>query len=300
MIQLSTPPSPSSGSVLSVSWVLKYTARIIQMPIPINKATSSRFTSNMTTAPSHSSHSGSALEFECLSKPVLPGEDASEHRVTMLCARYWPDRHGGVEQRLRQVSLALAAAGCAVTVITEKRNPALLDHERVGDNLTIRRFPPLNPGRMWRVMDLMRVRWWCNAIRQSGTGGMIWATDPRMAVAACLSGRGGELIYNPAGCTAAMDHTARVFPQVETMATRPVLRWLDRIAYKRAGRVIVGSDCLKQQFARFNGPRPRVHIVPHGVRQVVLDKAKCEAFRLKHEIGTHDWAVGFVGRSTLR
>lgn len=221
---------------------------------------------------------------------------AAARRVTFLCARYWPDQHGGVERRLRQVSLALAGAGCRVDVLTEKRDPQLSDSELLDSNLFVRRLAPLNAGRLWRVMDLMRVRWWCQAIGQSEPGGVIWATDPRMALAACLVGRGGDLVYNPAGCVAAMEHTARTFPQVHTMRTPALRRWLDRAAYRRAGRVVVGSVCLERQLARFYGPREPVHVVPHGVAPVVLDKGTREAFRLNYGVGPGEWVVGFVGR----
>ncbi len=221
-----------------------------------------------------------------------------QHHLTMLCARFWPERHGGVEQRAWHVSRALAQRGWRVRVLTENRS-GHVDRESPKRNVTIERFTPLDPGRLWRWTELLRVRWWRRNIVTADPPGTIWATDPLMAAAAILAGRGRDLIFNPACCAAAMNHTARQYPYVTTLRTSRTLRRFDDFAFNRAGRTIVGSENLKRQLIDFYGNQHSVHVVPHGVEPPDtptlkrLNRATC---RRRFGLDNQSFVVGFVGR----
>lgn len=217
-------------------------------------------------------------------------------RITMLCVRYWPDQHGGVEQRVWQVSRAFARQGAVVNVITENRAGAAA-RQTIQPGLTVRRLDPMDPGQLWRWRELPRVRWWQRVVRRWARPGVIWATDPLMAMGAVLAGRGGDLVFNPAGCVAAMRHIGKVYPHVTTMQRPRRLAWVDQWMWRLAHMVVVSSDNVKSQYERFcRGRRNgRVHVVSHGV-QMPQAKADAEAARARWGLPRDGLVIGFVGR----
>ncbi len=213
--------------------------------------------------------------------------------VNILAARFWPERHGGVETHLWHMAHALAELGVDVRVITENRTGAP-DEEKLGASITVLRVPPLNCGRLWRLAELMRVRWWRKAIGKHAPVGKIWATDPLMATAAISAGRNDDLVFNPACCAGAMHAVYKCYPYMDTMKMRGLLRWLDRSAYHKAKCIVVASDNLKQQAADFYDRRENVHIVPLGVHvPMQVDRAGA---RQQLGISPDTFIAGFVGR----
>ena len=214
--------------------------------------------------------------------------------ITLLCARYWPEQHGGVESQMGHVSRAFARMGCSVSVFTENR-VAAPPFEEIEPGLTVRRFDPLNAGSLWRWSYPLRIRWWVKAIRHAAPRGYIWATDPLMALATVIAGRKTDLVYNPAGCTAAMNLVARRHPHVTTMRTAYTLRGLDRLAYRLAPRVVVGAHNLRQQFETHFGPHKNINVVPHGVA-IPSSLPSHEKARHQRRFAEDDFVIGFVGR----
>lgn len=216
-------------------------------------------------------------------------------RITFLCARYRPDQHGGVERRMDCVTRAIAQKGWRVQVLTENRGSAV-PSETLGPNLVVRRLPPFDPGRWWRWKEFSRIGWWHEAIRQWSLRGPVWATDPLMATAAILAGRGDDLIFNPAACVAAMRHVGQVHPEATTLQRPRQLAWIDRWACRRAGKIVVGSRNLSDQLERFYGPlRYQPHVVGHGVEMPSERVARAAALG-RWGIGVDRFVVGFVGR----
>jgi len=215
--------------------------------------------------------------------------------INLLCTRYWPDRHGGVEQCMWHTSRAWAQAGCHVKVITENRT-ASPGRQTIAPNLTVRRLKPMQPGRLWRWPHWLRLGWWYRAIRQHAPTGVIWATDPIMATAVILARRSHDLVFNPAGCAGAMNHVAQMHHHVTTMRCPRGLIQMDRFAYKHAHHVVVSSDNVRRQLARFYGPiRSTVHVVPFGVQPPVAIPDTANA-RSRWGLGSREYVIGFVGR----
>ena len=215
--------------------------------------------------------------------------------LTILCSRYWPDRHGGVEQRMGHVSQAFARQGFDVEVLTGNRTEAP-SVEIIEPGLNVRRFDPPQLGRLWRWQELPHLRWWGRVIDCWAKPGLIWAADPIMAAAAIFHQRGDDLIFNPAGCVAGMRESWRRNPHVISMHRPRRLIWLDRFAYRHAKRVVVSSQNLKRQYERFYGRRDGdIYVTPHGVQSPVKPLGKTLS-RLRLGIPQDALVTGFVGR----
>ncbi len=221
---------------------------------------------------------------------------ASVSAATILCDRYWPDAHGGLERKMYNQSRAMARCGVSVHVITENRIGAP-KHETIEPNLSVQRIVPMQCGRLWRCRSLVRVWWWYRIIRTKVGAGSIWVSDPRAAVAAVMAGRRGDLVYQPIGCQVAMNRLWQARRGVDTMRTTGVMRWLDRLAYRLAPRIIFESQNVREQFKQSYGPRHSVCDVHNGVEPAPSTsvEARSEALR---SLGLKDqhWVVGFVGR----
>jgi glycosyltransferase involved in cell wall biosynthesis len=220
--------------------------------------------------------------------------DSGAGRLTVVCSRFRPERYGGVEERLWHVTQTFAAKGVAIDVLTENRLNAPA-RETFAPGLNVFRFPSFDPGRMWRWFHLAYVLYWYRVLKRHRPTGLLWVTDPMMAVAAVLAGHRRNLIFNPAACAAGMSHIGRLYPDVTTMQLPRVLEWIDRFAYRQARAVIVSSENVKQQFGRFYGSRAAVHVGSYGVVIPERLPARCEV-RQRLGISFGAFVVGFVGR----
>ena len=214
--------------------------------------------------------------------------------LTVLCSRFRPERYGGVEERLWHLTSALARAGAEVQVITENRVDAARS-EVMAPHLNVRRIPPADAGRLWRIDHLMRALSWRGAVKQYASGHLIWATDPSMAIGAMLAHPMDRIIFNPAACAAGIRHIWKQYPDADSLLTHRHLVWLDWLAYRRAHNVVVSSANVKQQFERFYGRRPSVHVVPYAADRPVVGTNRAAA-RSRFGIHASGFCAGFVGR----
>lgn len=223
--------------------------------------------------------------------------------INILCARFYPDKHGGVEERMFNVSHEFSQLGHTTNIFTENRCNAA-PHEDLNPHLHVHRLDPLNIGRLWRFQTMLRLNWWRKNIKQHVKHGFIWATDPLMAVAAISLGRSRDVIYNPACCVQAMGQITKAYPTVDTFILPKSLAMVDKLAWRKAKRVIISSQNMLQQMTRQYGPRNNTHIIPHGVSDNRQSKTQNHTQpqqtqqNLKKQFGIYPdtFTLGFVGR----
>jgi|GEM_PF-1429249 len=215
--------------------------------------------------------------------------------LTILHTRFWPDRHGGVEEHMWRIA-SEASHTYKVEVLTENRLK-LEPTEQPMPNVTIYRGECMNPGRFWRWPYLPRVRWWMSMLRKHKPKGWIWSVDPPGALAAILCGYGKRLIFNPPSCWAAMNRVYEARPHVTTMQIARGFRMMEGYVYRRAAKIICASKSLGQQYVSFYGTRPNVHVVPRGAgEELIRDLPNTNVARQVFGISPTAFVVGFVGR----
>jgi len=215
-------------------------------------------------------------------------------QITILAQRYWPDAHGGVETHLRCMATELARLGCQVEVRAENRSGAP-DREEIAPNLVIRRYPPAEPGQLWRWQPLVHANAWRRHLAMDPPKGWIWASNPLLATAALLAGCGERMIFNPAGCTAAMHSIGRLYPHVNTMQPSKLIRWMDRYAWQKSTYVVLSSNNLRAQFHRHHNLRDNVYVLPLAMNERDSYMTRNSA-RRTWGIPPSAFVAGFVGR----
>lgn len=218
----------------------------------------------------------------------------SAQTLTILASRFWPDVHGGVETHMWQYARNLAARGVRVHVLTENRTNAL-ERETILPNLTVRRFGPVDSGRLWRWSPLVELHAWRKRLLEEKPDEMIWASNALLGAAAVTSGFGDRTIYNPAGCVEAMRHIGKLYAHVTTMQRPRVIAWMDKLAFRKAAQVVVSSKNLARQFDRFYGRRDNVSVAPLGATKPQNLHFQGST-RWKFGIERDDFVIGFVGR----
>jgi len=213
-------------------------------------------------------------------------------RITLLNRLFWPRRFGGLERVLWRYANALADANAHVHVVTESIDGEP-DTAQPRDGLTVQRHGAPQFGRLWRVGELVQVRWWKRALEQAADSDIIWANEPTAAVAAIRAGLADRLLYRPVFCYAGLTHVARREPAMAPLARTRLARLLDRYAYRQAGLIIHESHNLHHQHLRYYGPRPHTLVIPNPA------DAPHQQTPAPHErfgLGDSDFVVGFVGR----
>lgn len=211
--------------------------------------------------------------------------------ITIMNRLFWPRRLGGLENVLWQLTNTLAAQGTSVQVLTEQVDDAPAD-ELAAQRLRVLRTPPVEFGRLWRVGELVQVRWWMRAIKAAPRTDWLWANEPTAAVAAILLGRGKDLIYRPVFCYAGMHHIAQTHPEMQRFTRSRIARALDRFAHHRARLVLTQSRNLQRQQQRWYSPRVNSIIIPNATTPPGPQQTTRDRFGLKAD----HFVIGFVGR----
>ena len=213
--------------------------------------------------------------------------------ITVMNRLFWPLRFGGLEHVLWQLTNALADAGVHVQVLSERHAGAPAD-EYARDNLRVLRTPPVDFGRLWRVGELVQVRWWMRALASAPRTGWLWANEPTAAAAAIFAGRGHELIYRPVFCYAAMHQVAHAYPEMAGFKRRKLARLLDKLAYRRAHLVLDESRNLQRQQERWYGRRANLQVIHNATTPPRPEPSICP--RERFGLAPGHFVIGFVGR----
>jgi glycosyltransferase involved in cell wall biosynthesis len=216
------------------------------------------------------------------------------NHLTIMYMRFWPDRHGGVEEHLWRFA-SRAAVHANVEVLTENRGD-YAPTESPMDNLTIHRVKNNMPI-IWRWPYVARLRMWMKQLAAHPPKGWIWTIEPTATMAAILSGYGNRVIYNPPSCFGTMHKVWEHQPHVDTMKIAGILRWFDQLAFTRAAKVVVASRSLGKQYTLCYGSRSNVHVVPRGAdRELIAQLPPKPAARKKLGLEPNAFVIGFVGR----
>jgi glycosyltransferase involved in cell wall biosynthesis len=221
--------------------------------------------------------------------------------LTILNHTFYPDLPGGVEWRLWHTARALAQRGIHVQVLAERRR-GLVAFEQILPQLTVRRFAPPRGGRLMRIHDvrqIQRIYWWARILRQIDVPGLLWTNGyPMATLGAVLAGRRRAVVFNPSTCVAATNRIACAYDDHGQSRLSPLFAQLDRMAYRAAPRVVVGSQNLREQLADHYGRHPDVHVVPFGVQSVQARPSLHERRTARQQFGlaAEAFVIGFVGR----
>ncbi|MGB1125185.1 MAG: glycosyltransferase family 4 protein [Phycisphaeraceae bacterium] len=211
--------------------------------------------------------------------------------ITILNRLFWPQLYGGLERVLWNVSNSFAASSINVRVHCE-RNPDAPDQQMVRPGLTIHRHQPVEFGRLWRIAELVQVRWWKRVIAQAPESDWYWASEPTAATAVIRAGLGHKLFYRPVFCYDGLTHVARTIPEMAPLGRSYLARKLDRYAYKHAAAVIQQSHNIRYQHEHWYGPRPGAQVISNATALAKPANNTRERFGLS----PRHFVVGFVGR----
>lgn len=223
--------------------------------------------------------------------PRIKTTQSRDPRITIMSRLFWPRRFGGLERVLWQYANALCDAGTPVQVLAESIDGSP-DHEQARVALTVQRHKPVEFGRLWRIGELVQVRWWQRAIAQAPPSDIYWANEPTAAVAAIRMGLADKLLYRPVFCYAGLHHAARTIHEMAPLARTLLARRLDRYAYRHAAVVIDESHNLRQQHEHYYGRRPSTLVIPNPAE--VTPTSTCQ--RARFGLAPHHFVIGFVGR----
>lgn len=212
-------------------------------------------------------------------------------QITILNRLFWPKLFGGLERVLWNVSNAMADASVRVQVQCETAEE-VSNEQIVRDGLTIQRHAPVQLGRLWRIGELVQVRWWKQIIAQASSSDCYWASEPTAAVAVIRAGLGHKLFYRPVFCYGGLTHVARTIPEMAPLGRSFLARKLDRYAYKHAAVVIQQSNNIRNQHTHWYGPNPNALVVPNAT--AIPEPTAC--LRERFGLNANHFVIGFVGR----
>lgn len=211
--------------------------------------------------------------------------------LTILNRLYWPKLFGGLERVLWNVSNAMADASVQVRVQCETADD-VPDEQTVRDGLTIQRHAPVQVGRLWRIGELVQVRWWKHIITQAPTSDWYWASEPTAAAAVIRAGYAHKLFYRPVFCYDGLTHVARTIPEMAPLGRSFLARRLDRYAYKHAAVVVQQSNNIRTQHEQWYGKRANALVIPNAT--AIPEPTPC--LRERFGLTPNHFVIGFVGR----
>ncbi|MEM6507489.1 MAG: glycosyltransferase family 4 protein [Planctomycetota bacterium] len=212
-------------------------------------------------------------------------------RITIMNRLFWPQRFGGLERVLWQFANGLADRGVHAHVISEQPGNAPA-FEGARERLTVQRHQPVEMGRLWRVGELLQVRWWKQALAKAPPSDIIWANEPTAATAVIRAGLADRLLYRPVFCYDGLTHAARTIPEMAPLGRTYLARRLDRYAYQHAAAVIDESHNLLQQHQHYYGPRSNTLVIPNPASL----PAPTQCLRQRFGLTDQHFIIGFVGR----
>ncbi len=228
-------------------------------------------------------------------------------RLVVLNPLFYPDLFGGRERALWALCQHMTkVADVRIDVLAESRDASSTPPTQSPvPRITVHREPPADPGRLWRLADLVRVQWWRRRLltdrQRLGRPHAILANDPASAVAAILVGDASRLVYRPVFCMATLREVAQNVPAMAEL-TQPCVRvQLDRFAYRHAACVIEQTRNLRDQHTQAYGQRPHRPVIHNGVdRPIHLTPKPAARQALRQTLGldlpTHALLIGFLGR----
>lgn len=212
-------------------------------------------------------------------------------RITIMNRLFWPKRFGGLERVLWQFANAFVDAGIPVHVICEQHDESAA-FQIIREGLSVQRQRPAEMGRLWRVGELVQVRWWIKQIQSAPPSDFYWANEPTAATAIIRAGLSHRLLYRPVFCYAGLTHAAQTIPEMQPLARSFLARKLDRYAYRHAATIIDESHNLLTQQQHYYGHRPNTLVIPNPAAPITPRDAQRQRFGLTPE----HFVIGFVGR----
>ena len=181
----------------------------------------------------------------------------------------------GPETRGLHTVRALRELGAEVSVLTENRTGAEVARDEVIPGVWATRFPVRDPGRLWRIGEMLLTRQWYRQQRASAAGSdVVIACSPECVIASRLALPARPVVYSPPIVWQFVkqyfrhDHRAEntpVWARYDIIYRQANL--LEDLARRLATAVIVGSDNVKRQLHRTGRiAEGRIHTLPYGVQ----------------------------------
>ena len=211
--------------------------------------------------------------------------------ITILNRLFWPALYGGLERVLYNVANTMADRGIDMRVHCEIADDAPNQQTPRG-GLSIQRHEPVQLGRLWRVGELVQVRWWQRILHGAAPSDWYWASEPTAAVAVIRAGLAHKLFYRPVFCYDGLTHVARTIPEMAPLGRSLLARKLDRYAYKHASVVIQQTHNIRSQHHHWYGPQKNALVIPNATATPQTIPCTRERFGLS----PNHFVIGFVGR----
>lgn len=211
--------------------------------------------------------------------------------ITILNRLFWPALYGGLERVLYNVANEMADQGIDVRVQCETAE-GVPNQQAPRDGLTINRNEPVQVGRLWRIGELVQVRWWQRILKEAPPSDWYWASEPTAAVAVIRAGLAHKLFYRPVFCYDGLTHVARTIPEMAPLSRSYLARKLDRYAYKHAGVLIQQTHNIRSQHEHWYGKRPNASVIHNAT----ATKKPIACTRERYGLSPKQFVIGYVGR----
>jgi 1,4-alpha-glucan branching enzyme len=229
-------------------------------------------------------------------------------RICFLCQEDIVIPQGGTGTYVRNISIALAARGHDVHVISRQRGDAP-GEERVA-GVVVHRVPAPGPTVLYSPLYFARARRLFTALHRRQPFDLIHGNLPLMSSWAV---RGASLppVVETVHCTVreelrALTHTPVRRLNLSEMLTRllaPIIRSRERWLLRRAGQVIAVSRALRAEVLdQYDYPVDRITVIPNGVDQAHFAGNSAAGAALRQRLGIPSDArvILYLGRLVER